>query len=257
MNLVYIDDTGNTGLNLKDNQQPIFVLVSIIVHSSKWFAMEKEFYDILKEHFEKELPEDFELKAVHLRSGANHFKGLSMENRLAIRDKMFELLLNYKIPIIYRRIIKSKFGEFCEKQYGPGIKINPYVMALPFVCMEIDNYLKQKNPAELGMLIFDEQKESFNEAEKSLKTLRLDPNSLLKTTNLIEKGFFVDSKKSFALQLTDIVAFYARKYEESKLKKPVSQLDKQTFDILKRLIPEGIQTKIEDIHEWIKQNYIK
>ena len=163
MNLVYIDDTGNTGLNLKDNQQPIFVLVSIIVHSSKWFAMEKEFYDILKGHFGKELPEDFELKAVNLRSGANHFKGLSMESRLAIRDRMFKLLLNYKIPIIYRRIIKSKFEEFCEKQYGPGIKINPYVMALPFVCMEIDNYLRQKNPAELGMLIFDEQKESFNE----------------------------------------------------------------------------------------------
>lgn len=257
MNLVYIDDTGNTGLNLKDSQQPIFVLAAIVVHSSKWFAMEKEFYDILKGYFGKELPEDFELKAVNLRSGANYFKGLSMENRLAIRDRMFELLLSYEIPIIYRRIIKSKFEEFCEKQYGPGIKINPYVMALPFVCMEIDNYLKQKNPAELGMLIFDEQKESFNEAEKSLKTLRLDPNSLLKTTNLIEKGFFVDSKKSFALQLTDIVAFYARKYEEYKFKKPVSELDKQTFDTLKRLIPEGRQTKIEDIHEWIKQNYIK
>ncbi|PKL44080.1 MAG: hypothetical protein CVV39_08425 [Planctomycetes bacterium HGW-Planctomycetes-1] len=257
MNLVYIDDTGNTGLNLKDNQQPIFVLVSIIIHSSKWFAMEKEFYDILKGYFGKELPEDFELKAVNLRSGANHFKGLSMESRLAIRDSMLELLLKYEIPLIYRRIIKSKFEVFCEKQYGPGIKINPYVMALPFVCMEIDNYLKQKTPAELGMLIFDEQKESFNEAEKSLKTLRLDPKSHLKTTNLIEKGFFVDSKKSFALQLTDIVAFYARKYEEYKLNKPVSNLDKQTFDTLKRLIPEGIQTKIEDIHEWIKQNYIK
>jgi hypothetical protein len=130
-------------------------------------------------------------------------------------------------------------------------------MALPFVCMEVDHYLKQKNPDELGMLIFDEQKESFNEAEKSLKTLRLDSKSILKTTNLIEKGFFVDSSKSFAIQLIDVAAYYIRKYEEHKLKIKVSELDRQTFDKIKKLTSRGIQAKTEDILEWIKQNYIK
>ena len=108
-------------------------------------------------------------------------------------------------------------------------------MALPFICMGANDYLNRKAPNELGMLIFDEQKESFNDAEKTLKTLRLDPNSLLKTTNLIEKGFFVDSKKSFALQLVDIAAYYIRKYEEYKLKMKVGEIDKQTFDKIKKL----------------------
>ena len=130
-------------------------------------------------------------------------------------------------------------------------------MALPFVCMEVNHYLKQKGSDELGMLIFDEQKESLNEAERSLKTLRLDSNSILKTTNLIEKGFFVDSSKSFAIHLVDLVAYYIRKYEEEKLGKRVGDLDRQTFNKIEILSSKGMQTKTEDILEWIKKYHIK
>jgi len=257
MNLVYIDESGNTGLNLKDTQQPIFVLAAIVIHSDKWFSMEKEFYDILRLPFGGELPEDIELHAINLKAKREYFESLNQNQCLTIRNSMLDLLLKYEISVIYQRIIKSKFEEFCEKQYGSGIKINPYIMALPFVCMGINSYLNSKGSNELGMLIFDEQKESFNDAEKTLKTLRLDPNSLLKTTNLIEKGFFVDSSKSFAIQLIDIAAYYLRKYEEHKLKMKISEIDKQTFDKIKKLISTAIQTKTEDIFEWIKQNYIK
>ena len=102
-------------------------------------------------------------------------------------------------------------------------------MALPFVCMTVNQLLKEKGDEELGMFIFDEQKEYFVDAEQSIKTLRLDPDSVLKTTNIIEKGFFVDSKKSFAIQLADIAAFYARKFEENRLGLRVSEYHKQTF----------------------------
>jgi len=67
------------------------------------------------------------------------------------------------------------------------------------------------------MFIFDEQKETLDDAERSLRTLRLDSTSVLKTSNIIEKGFFIDSSKSFALQLVDLAAYYIRKYEENEL----------------------------------------
>jgi len=34
MNLVYIDESGNTGLNLKDPQQPVFLLAAMILPES-------------------------------------------------------------------------------------------------------------------------------------------------------------------------------------------------------------------------------
>ena len=167
------------------------------------------------------------------------------------------LLLENEIVVIYRRIIKSRFAAFCENSYGPGIKVNPYVMALPFVCMEIDDYLRRSGSDQLGMFIFDEKKENLDNAERSLRTLRLDSTSILKTSNIIEKGFFIDSSKSFALQLVDLAAYYIRKYEENELGLRVSPIDMQTFAKIRQLVSTGVGSNIVDVLEWVKKYYIK
>jgi len=257
MNLVYIDESGNTGANLKDPQQPVFVLAGMILPDSKWFSLEKSFLDIAKKYFGENLPEPFELHAIYLKSGQGIFKQLTFEERLSLRDEALQLLVDNGIVIIYQRIIKNKFAAFCEKNYGPGIKVAPYVMALPFVCMEVNHYLRQKNN-ELGMLIFDEQKEYLDDVEQSLRTLRLDSASILKTTNIIEKGFFVDSSKSTALQLVDLAAYYIRKYEEDKLKIKVSDFDKQTFAKIEKIVSTNVRPRIvEDVLEWFREHKIK
>jgi len=256
MNLIYIDESGNTGLNLKDPQQPIFLLAAMVLHSTKWFALEKDFYSILEEFLGKDLANKTELHAIDLKARRKNFKDITPENSLLIRDKMLQLLLDYEIPIIYRRIIKSSFNKFCEENYGPGIKIDPYIMALPFVCTEVNHFLQKKGEHELGMFIFDEQKENLNEAERSLRTLRLDQNSILKTTNIIEKGFFIDSSKSFAIQITDMATHYIRKYEEHKQNIRVSEFDKQTFGKIKKMTSSGIGSNTEDILEWVKRHHI-
>ncbi len=257
MNPVYIDESGNTGLNLKDPQQPIFILAAMILPELKWFELEKLFLDIAREYFGNPLPGKFEVQAKDLKGRRGVFENLTFEQQLSFRDKMLQLLIDNEIAVIYRRIIKSKFEVFCEKEYGSGIKVNPYIMALPFVCMEVDNYLHQKGGYELGMFIFDEQKETLNDVERSLLTLRLDPKSIVKTSNIIEKGFFIDSSKSFPLQIVDLVAYYIRKYEENKLGLRVSEIDKQTFVKIKKIISTGIGSSVVDILEWIKSYYIK
>lgn len=254
MNLIYIDESGNTGLNLKDKQQPVFLLAAIVVHSSKWFPMEKEFNSIIQEFFGNCLPK--ELHAIDLRGRKKEFGNLPEGHNLIIRDRMLQLLIDYEIPLIYRSINKIKFERFCEDSYGPGIKISPYIMALPFVCMEVNALLQEKGSSELGMLIFDEQKESFNDAEKSIKTLRLDSKSVLKTTNIIEKGFFVDSKKSFALQLADFAALFARKLEEHNAGLKINKYDMQTFEKIKSLTKKSSESRIEDILEWVKLHHV-
>jgi hypothetical protein len=257
MNLVYIDESGNTGLNLKDSHQPVFLLAAMILPESKWFSLEELFLNTAKKYFGDPLPTPFEIQAKDLKSGRGVFKNLTLAQQLSFRDDMLKLLLDNKIAVIYMRIIKSKFSAFCDEQYGPGIKVNPYIMALPFVCMEVDHYLQQSGSDQLGMFIFDEQKETLDDAERSLRTLRLDSRSILKTTNIIEKGFFIDSSKSFALQLVDIVAYYIRKYEENELGLRVSDIDKQTFDKITKLASTSIGSNVGDILEWVKKHYIK
>ena len=257
MNLVYIDESGNTGLNLKDSQQPVFLLAAMILPESKWFLLEKLFLNTVREYFGDPLPSPFEIQAKDLKNRRGVFENLTFAQQLSFRDEILQLLLDNKIAVIYRRIIKSKFAAFCEQHYGPGIKVNPYIMALPFVCMEVDHYLQQTGDDRLGMFIFDEQKEALDDAERSLRTLRLDSKSILKTTNIIEKGFFIDSSKSFALQLVDLAAYYIRKYEENQLGLRVSDIDKQTFGKIKELVSTGVGSSVVDILEWVKKHYIK
>lgn len=107
------------------------------------------------------------------------------------------------------------------------------------------------------MLIFDETKEHLGDVERSLRTLRLEPESILKTTNIVEKGFFVDSSKSFGLQLIDLSAYYIRKYEEHKMGIKVSELDKQTFVKIETLISTGIGSDVKDVLDWVRKYYIK
>jgi hypothetical protein len=200
MNLVYVDESGNTGLNLKDSQQPVFILAAMIVPEREWFTLEENFFRIARSLLGDDLSYPFEIHATDLKSG--------------------------------RRLFKT--------------------MALPFVCMEVDHYLRQRGPDQLGMLIFDEQKENLDAVERSPRTLRLDSTSILKTTNIVEKGFFVDSSKSFALQLVDMAAYHIRKYEESKLGFRVNPIDVRAFVDLKRLISTGVGSDLIDVVEWVK-----
>jgi hypothetical protein len=252
MNLVYVDESGNTGLNLKDSQQPVFILAAMIVPEREWFTLEENFFRIARSLLGDDLSYPFEIHATDLKSGRRLFKTMALETRLSFRDQILRLLADSNVAIIYRRIIKTKFEAFCVENYGPGIKVNPYVMALPFVCMEVDHYLRQRGPDQLGMLIFDEQKENLDAVERSPRTLRLDSTSILKTTNIVEKGFFVDSSKSFALQLVDMAAYHIRKYEESKLGFRVNPIDVRAFVDLKRLISTGVGSDLIDVVEWVK-----
>src|SRR4051794_2853837 len=97
-----------------------------------------------------------------------------------------------------------------------GVKINPHVAAFPLVARVVDEYLGGLPGKALGMFISDENKEIVHDIEKSIKVLRAVTGTL-RLGQIVEKGFFIDSKKSRVLQLCDLCALSARKKEEGKM----------------------------------------
>ncbi|HBD95744.1 MAG TPA: hypothetical protein DC057_16365, partial [Spirochaetia bacterium] len=211
-----------------------------------------EFYSIIKEYIT--LPDEFEIHVIDLKTGKNIFNNIDFIKRMEIRNKIFSFFQKNSIPIIYRRIIKNKFENFCIKNYGHGILIQPYIMALPFICKAVDSYLLM-NDAQ-GILIFDEQKEYYLDVEKSLKKLRFENEFNLKTTRIIEKGFFIDSKKSFGIQLVDFIAYYLRKNEEKKLGLKINKFDDEALMFIAKM--NIIETNYNDaeITDWIKMRMV-
>lgn len=254
MILAYIDESGDTGINLSDKQQPVFVLGAMLVPQLQWKSLEQQVKTIVASFFEEDILNTFELHTMDLVNRKKFFKHMTLDQTKEFRNLCLQLIQDYKFKIVYRSIEKKRFQQFCEKAYGKGIRIEPYIMALPFVCTRINEIIRAEK--DLGILIFDEHR-NLAEIEKSLRTLRLDTTSALQADNLIERGFFVDSSKSEAIQLTDLVLYYIRKYEEYKLGSKVSTIHQETFPIIEKICESLYKhDKGWDILNWVESNVL-
>ena len=69
MHLIYIDESGNTGRNLADLQQPVFVLGALVVPEGLWQTIEIALEQAIKDHGPESLDGDEEIHGVDLRQG--------------------------------------------------------------------------------------------------------------------------------------------------------------------------------------------
>src|SRR3954452_8986549 len=86
MHLIYLDESGNSGNNLNDAEQPCFVLCAMIVAEAQWLNLEQGLQGVIEKHFPSPRPQEFEIHGSHLRSGREFFHGKSVAERVAFRD---------------------------------------------------------------------------------------------------------------------------------------------------------------------------
>jgi hypothetical protein len=107
MHLIYLDESGNTGTDLKDLQQPVFVLAALIVPETCWQPLEAD----LESSFKTILPESsFEGVEVHgsdLRGGRANFKGQDLAIRIRLRDEWLKIAQKHQLKVVYRAIAKK------------------------------------------------------------------------------------------------------------------------------------------------------
>src|SRR5262245_23446103 len=102
MHLVYIDESGNTGTDLGDPQQPVFVLGSLIVPTDDWQSLEVDLERAIAQLFPKLSTDAVEIHAADLRNGQNVFHGVSVSERIALRDAWLKIAQTHKLAFIYR-----------------------------------------------------------------------------------------------------------------------------------------------------------
>jgi hypothetical protein len=150
--------------------------------------------------------------------------------------------------LIYRAIPKKRFHQWCQKTFGSGVSINPHIIAFLLVARVANEFLRSLPGSPNGILISDENKEVAKDVEKSIRALRLEPG-LLNLSQIIEKGFFIESHKSRLLQLADVCAYTARRKEEEKLGFKIRDLDRSGISLIEPLIHRG-EESLQDLLEW-------
>ena len=251
MHIVYFDETGNTGTNLRDSQQPVFVLAAMIVPETAWQDLERGLQAAVDELLPPPFPEDFEVCGSALRNGEGYFHGRPVAVRLALRDRWLALACEHEAKLVYRAISKARFHRWVEGTFGSGVRINPYVVAFPLVSRVVNECLEACPGRPLGIFVFDENKEVARDVEKSLRILR-GVESPLRLGRIVEKGFFIDSRKSLMLQLCDVCAFSARKKEERPLGLPAREIDAGGIEALEPLIHRGNEA-LWDVIAWVTE----
>ncbi len=251
MHLIYFDESGNSGTNLGDPQQPVFVLGALIVPETSWQAIESELEKALEKHLPSPRPAGFEVHAGDVRQGTGPFKGVSVASRLALRDDWLGIAGRHQLRFIYRAITKSRYERWMKATFGNNITVNPHLAAFPLVAQVANNYLRSLSPPALGIIISDDNREVVDEIERFLKLLRATSGTL-RLDRIIEKGFFIDSRTSLLIQLADLCTLHARKEEERRIGLPPKSFDDRGIALLQPLVHRGTES-LPDVIQWLQQ----
>jgi hypothetical protein len=251
MFLIYFDESGNSGNNLADVQQPVFVLGALIVPETAWQSIESDLEACLNKHLPPPRDGRFEIHAGDLRQGTGHFKGVPVSKRVEIRDDWLNVAVKYRLKFIYRPITKSRYERWMKASLGSNIIINPHLPAFALVAQVVNSYLRSLSKDALGIIISDDNREVVDDLERFLKLLR-GASGTIRLDRIIEKGFFIDSRKSLLIQLADVCTLHARKDEERKIGLPPKTIDDRGIEIVKGLVHRGDES-FADVIQWLQQ----
>ncbi len=211
MQLIDFDETGNTGENLDDPQQPVFVLGALIVPEARWQRLEQALEATLAARFPAVAADGAEIHGKDLRNGTGPFRGVAPSDRVALRDAWLRVAASHSLKFVYRSIVKKNDKKWLDETVGDVI--NPHIVAFPMVSQVVKEYLAEQGA--LGIFISDEL-EIVVDIERAIRELRLSPGPL-RLSQIIEKGFFIESAKSRILQLCDVCVLQARRKEEHRI----------------------------------------
>jgi hypothetical protein len=197
--------------------------------------------------------DEIEVHGSDLRIGRGPFKGVALARRIELRDEWLRIAQKHRLRLVYRAIEKRRFERWIDQTFGTGIEINPYRAAFPLVARVVDDYLGALPGNALGMFISDENAEIIQDIEKSIRILRGVPGTI-RLARIVEKGFFIDSKKSRVLQLCDLCALSTRKKEEEKIGVTLKGFDQNGVILVEPLIHRGNEAMV-DVLAWLKDQH--
>ena len=203
--LSYLDESGNTGGNLEDPDQPFHLIAAIMVPEDQVQALAAAFRRLPV--FAAEPRQIRELRGADLYSGKGPWKGFSPSGRIEAYSEALALLGRHGALVAHASIDKWALRQSASSE--PRM---PHLLALRFLAEEIDSYLKQQHDPlkQRTLLIADETDEHEAYAQGLVAQMQVRTPSLVggpALTRIVDQVHFVQSETSPGVQLADLAAF--------------------------------------------------
>lgn len=211
MRLLYIDESGSTGTDLDNKKQPFFVLAGVCIADKDWHQV--------NDYFEKEkikIYPDFKNIEIHTNELFNSnpksvfYKNYWKDN-FTILEKLVDLVSKLNIKVTNAVILKKTY----KKHFGGNIIVDPYLFSYAALYENFNTFLSKHK--DYGIVFCDELKSMEESLEFLYPRLKID------NTNIIEKTFYLNSKKNNFIQIADLCSFYINKY--NCIKRNLSTMD--------------------------------
>ena len=179
--LVYADESGTVGINDSEN----FVIAAIILHEEKWFEADKLISNLKREFFPRDAPEIHMSEIVNRN---NAFKSMDEEKRAEFIKKIFEIVNQTEMRIVYSVIKKEKlFANTIIRKWA-------YKFLFEIICYQLENINLSKEKKQYGLLILDSiSKNSDKDIWNGITELLRDGSGYEQNKFLIEGPVFVES----------------------------------------------------------------
>lgn len=217
MHFFYLDESGDSGANLNDIQQPIFVLAGLSVADKKWNNTKERLDAIISDYCGGEIPAGFEIHSHELLSpnGEGHFAGHPIANRLQLVRSLLGLIEDLGHQIQYFAIEKSLLAASnCQYQTVYNTK-HPYLLAFDYLITYMNWHVKENlGQSARGMIVLDEKEEHHESVEQIIQNRRFEVPNNQKIKWIVEFSYPIDSRKNPMIQLSDLVALCIRRFLE-------------------------------------------
>lgn len=215
MHFFYMDETGCTGADLGNAEQPIFVIGGIDVTDEKWRETHALIRETLAKFFDGKLPENFELHSAELVNGEGFFADKKRDDRNALVHSLLDVIARRGHGIHFVGINKARLAAAPLAEHAVIDCRIPYQLGFNYLVTYIERYVGERlGKTARGMIILD-KKDIYQEQIDALTDFRrYEVPGVRKLKRIVEFSYPVNSIRHPMIQLSDLVIFLTRKFLE-------------------------------------------
>lgn len=206
MRFAYMDEAGNTGRHFGDENQPIHMILSLVVDETRVSELHDHVREVGRELCAETCEEDgFEFHGTDLFSGEGPFEDMEPADRIEIYDEVLRGIELVEAEVIVRGVHKPGLGQRYARPF------HPHDVALMFTIESIERMARSRDCQVL--LVADEAKEVEDTALRDLVNYQELGTQWGWRTERIERIIdtihFVPSHRNCAIQVADCAAYVA------------------------------------------------
>lgn len=219
MHFFYLDESGDTGRNLSDPDQPVLVLAGVCVRDKAWNTTQEKLRKLFQEFFGNSLPSGFEFHAKDALcpAGEGFFVGRSMAERTQLAKNILTLLVDQSHGTFYTALDKAKIRD---SELDLTIEYNhrrAYPLAFDANLSAINQHVKNRlGRSARGMVFFDEKETHHSDVRALMMARRYEVPKVHRIKWVVEYGHPLDSRANPMIQLADLVAYSVRRFLEAE-----------------------------------------